>query len=224
MFKEIETEIMHILNDDPMEKLAHQLNADMGKLLAILYDIKYNEVDRVYIYDPQDIGLDKGFIYVIINDECKLDDISTDTIVKNGKAYDICFIPNKLIDTAFNVCHTVVNIVSLRVFEIIKKYNCKPDDINSFTQTLSVAIPVITCTIMRTLYAGESLPLLILNTIKDVLEVDIINETGINSALAVVEEGIGVYDLLDNGYILLAKNNKKYPELFKSTNKENKEE
>ena len=48
MFKEIENELMSIINEDPIERIAHIPNKAIAKTMDLIYNVKFEDIERVY--------------------------------------------------------------------------------------------------------------------------------------------------------------------------------
>ena len=82
------------------------------------------------------------------------------------------------------------------------------------------AVPVITCAVMRKLYAGPTLAKVIYMSLTELIPMykNTYTEEGINSVLDLFDEGLGISELLDSGFICsIPVDDKKYPGIWKST-------
>lgn len=217
MFKEIEDELLSFLKNDTITKIAHMPTMDIAKTMDLLYNIKFENIQRVY---TDNIA---GRMTVIV-------DINSINIVKdacliNGKPYYITFIPLSLLNTdesnAVALSNTIVTYVANRVLILMDEYKDMIDNSksnNTLYLTFVQSIPVIACSILRKIYSGPTLAKLIYMAITEINTYkNLYTEEGINSLLDLFDEGLGVTELLDNGFICSIKNDdKKYPGLWNS--------
>lgn len=223
MFKEIENELLSIISDDPIEKIAHMPTKEIAKTMELLFKIKFEDIKRVYsenanqfvkmtiIYDSED--------KVIDHDLCPI----------NGKVYHITFFPSSLLDkdenNAITLSRAIVNYVAERVSLISDQYEpiIESTGENLFQLVIMQSIPIITCAVMRKIYSGPSLSKVIYMSLTELLKEykHIYTEEGINTILDLFDEGLGVTDLLDNGFICsIPVNDPKYPGIWGSNSKE----
>lgn len=217
MFKEIEDELLSFLKNDTITKIAHMPTMDIAKTMDLLYNIKFDNIQRVYtdnVAGRMTVLVDTNSIN-IVRDVCPI----------NGKPYHIAFIPLSLLNTdennAIALSNAVTSYICDRVLILMDEYKDMLDNSksnNTLYLTFVQSIPVLTCSVLRKIYSGPTLAKLIymaitgINTYKNLY-----TEEGINSLLDLFDEGLGVTELLDNGFICSIKNDdKKYPGLWNS--------
>lgn len=224
MFKEIEKELLSIISEDQIEKIAHMPTKEIAKTMDLIYHIKFEDIERVY-YDNIDNSLSRMVVLYKSNKENK--NIGVDLCPINGKLYHITLFPVELLNkdenNAIILCKSIIKYISARLSVI--KYNYE-SLINHLEDNLLDLIfiqcyPVITCAIMRKIYSGPSLPKVICITLLEEIDKNnaIYNEVGINSILNIFDEGLGVDELLDNGFICsILPDDKTYPGIWGDNN------
>ena len=218
MFAEIQNEVMKILNNDPMERIAYRPTIDVAKILAIVYRIKLEDIERQYTYETIGIGTgDVGLIYIIHHCDDNKYDKFYDTIFKGGKAYALILINSKLITELVppqELCDTLNFIIRKRTKLILDVYlfTAIVSDTHDTLDIFDLARPVILSAVARNLYRGDKLSEVIYNSLISDGDKDISKDM-VNSILKLLNEGISVQDLLDNSYIRGAEP-ENYPGLF----------
>ena len=224
MFKEIETELLSIISDDPIEKIAHIPTKEIAKTMELLYKIKFEDIQRVYsekinnitritvIYDAKD---NKS----VIQDLCPI----------NGRIYYITFFPSSLLNkdenNAISLSKAIIIYVSSRLSLLIDEYEniIKKIEDNILDNTMLQAVPIITCAIIRKIYSGPALSKIIYNSLIESMPIykTLYTEEGITTVLDLFDEGLGVSELLDSGFICsIPANDPKYPGIWCNKKKE----
>ena len=226
MFKEIETELLSIISDDTIEQIAHMPTKEIAKTMELLYNIKFEDIKRVYKQPIDDIT-----IMTIVYDANGKTSIDHDLCPINGKLYHITLFPESLLNkdenNAVMLSRAIITYTSCRVGLVINKYSnfMKYVEDNSLFLIALQAIPVITCGIMRRIYSGPTLSKLIYMSLCELMDMykTQYTEQGIDSVLSLFDEGLGVSELLDSGFICSIKvNDSKYPGIWsENTNDDN---
>lgn len=221
MFKEIERELLSIISDERFELVASRPDATVGKTLEMIYDIKYEDQKRAY---KTDVGNLTNL--TIVYDAKDRKSIDFDLCPINGKVHHIIFFPESLLnkseENAIMLTRAVITYISCRIALIMDEYERVikrvDDDDNKLYLTILQAMPIITCSIMRRIYSGPSLPKIIYMSLTELIDTykTLYTEEGIETILdLLIEEGLTVELLLDNGFICAIKyNNPKYPGIW----------
>lgn len=215
MFKEIENELLSILNDDPIEKIAHMPTNEITKTMELLYNIKFEDIDRVYTE-----CLGKIYRMVVIYNSKNKDIIDNDLCPINGKLYYILFLPSSLLNksetNAIALSRTIISYIVNRInlYTHDNIIECVKD--NTFYLVLMQSVPIITCAIMKKIYSGPSLRKLIYMSLSEIKTYkELYTEEGIDTILDLLDEGLGVTELLDSGFICsIPPDDKKYPGIW----------
>ena len=218
MFKEIETELLSIISDDPIERIAHMPNNDIAKTMELIYNIKFEDIKRVYINKSSNINS-----MILIYNSKGSNTIGQDICPINGTVYHITFFPEHLLGkeetNAIALSRAIVTYISSRLsvlfddYEIIMK---KVED-NTLYLTMLQSIPVITCAIMRKIYSGPTLSKVIYMSLTELAPSykSLYTEEGIETVLDILSEGLGVSELLDSAFICSIKpDDEKYPGIW----------
>lgn len=224
MFKEIEKEALSIINNEPIVKIAHQPSKNIINAMEAHYDIKQSDIQRSYI---EDIGYINRLVVLFDSDK---NVVSEDIIPIEGKVHHVTLFPNDLLnkneDNATNLSKAIVSYLSIRISLLRDKYrnlmNKMPENLLNYVFLQSV--PVLTCSIMRVIYSGATLPELIYNALLEVNPKyeDVTTVQGINSILNLFDEGLGVHELLNNGLICeIPADDEKYPGIWVTVEEEN---
>lgn len=221
MFKEIETELMSIMSENPIDKIAHAPSMEIAKTMDLLYNIKFEDIERVY---TENMG---SFIRMVVVHKSENDKtIEPDLCPINGKIYHITFFPSGLLDksenNAITLTKAVIKYVSLRVSLLMDHYQRLTDSVrNELLSTVFFqAIPVITSSVIRQIYAGPNIPKIIYMALLELIPTYKImySEEGINSIFNIFDEGLGISELLDSGFICTIKaEDKNYPGIWTVT-------
>lgn len=218
MFKEIENELLSIISDDPIEKIAHMPTKEIAKTMDLIYNIKFDDISRVYHYKRNNMDT-----LVVIYDSKDTPTIDEDLCMINGKVYNLVFFPSHVLSknetNAIILSQAVVAYVSLRVSVIMNEYDSIINRVtdNILYLTLLQATPIITCAIMRKIYSGPTLPKVIYMALTALAPKykTLYTEEGIETILDMFDEGLGVDELLDNSFICSIKaDDKKYPGIW----------
>ena len=224
MFNEIESELMSILSDDPIERIVHAPTIDIAKTMELLFKINYSDIKRVYTEENGSINR-----MTVIHNSKNSDSVDHDLCPINGKVYHITFFPSSLLNkdenNAISLSRAIISYVSCRVELIMDTYRelIKRVDDNLLKLIIIQATPVITCAVMRKLYAGPTLSKVIYMSLTELINVykNIYTEEGINSILNLFDEGLGTSELLDSGFICsIPVDDKKYPGIWANSKKE----
>lgn len=225
MFKEIETELLSILSDDPIEKIAHMPSREIAKTMDLLYNIKFEDIQKVY---TEDMGMIHRMTVIYNSNDNSVDQ---DICPINGKVYHITLIPSSLLvkaeDNIVYFLRSIITYISARVEMILDNYRDIMDrvDNNILNLTILQAVPVITCAVVRKFYSGPSLAKIVYIALTEVIEVykTLYTEEGVNSVLNLFDEGLGVSELLDSGFICsIPVDDANYPGIWNSRKEENK--
>ena len=222
MFKEIEAELLSILSDEPIEKVAHMPTKEIAKTMELIFNIKFEDIERVYTEN-----MNKFIRMVVIFNEEIDKHVTHDICPINGKVYHITFIPscllNKSENNAIALSRTIITYISIRVGLLLDKYNGIKVSNKCILDMVEVqTVPIITCAIMRKLYGGPSLSKVIYMSLSELLDIykKLYTEKGINTILDLFDEGLGVSELLDSGFICSIKpDDPKYPGIWCDTTK-----
>lgn len=218
MFKEIETELMSIMSENPIDKIAHAPSIEIAKTMDLLYNIKFEDIERVYTENMD------GFIRMVVvhkSEDGKT--IEPDLCPINGKIYYITFFPSGLLDksenNAITLTEAVIKYVSLRVSLLMDHYKSLTENVrNDLLSTIFFqSIPVITSSVIRQIYAGPNIPKIIYMALSKLIPTykAMYSEEGINSVFNIFDEGLGVTELLDSGFICTIKaDDKNYPGIW----------
>ena len=110
MFKEIETELLSIISDEPIERIAHMPTKEIAKTMELIYHIDFNDIKRVYTSDMGNI-----ISMTVIYDTKNKISIDHDLCPINGRVYYITFFPESLLNkdenNAIQLCDAVINYV-----------------------------------------------------------------------------------------------------------------
>lgn len=218
MFKEIETELMSIMSENPIDKIAHTPSIEIAKTMDLLYNIKFEDIERVYTENMD------GFIrMVVVHKSENNKTVEPDLCPINGKIYHITFFPSGLLDksenNAITLTQAVIKYTSLRVSLLMDQYENLTKKVNNNLLRLIFfqAIPVITCSVIRKIYAGPNIPKIVYMTLIELIPTykKVYSEEGINSIFNILDEGLDITDLLDSGFICAVKSDdKKYPGIW----------
>lgn len=231
MFKEIETELMSIISKEAIDKITHLPSKEIAKAMELIFNINFNDIEKTYSE-----SIDDNMVRTVVVYRNKTDkkDINQDLCMINGKIHHITLIPNDLIDVndanAVVLCKSIIRYVSIRIALLmdLNKNISKQVFNNTLDLIFLQSIPIITCSVMKNIFDGPSLHKVIymglceeINTYKKVS-----SETGINTILNLFDEGLGIDELLDNGFICaIPINDEKYPGIWcENKQSENKEE
>ena len=221
MFKEIEKELLSIISDERFEMVASRPDAVVGKTLEMIYDIKFEDQKRAYRTEVGNLTN-----LTIVYDAKDRKSIDFDLCPINGKVHHIIFFPESLLDkseeNAIMLSRAIITYVSCRIALIMDEYERaiqRIDDVdNKLYMTILQAIPIITCSILRRIYSGPSLPKIIYMSLTELMDVykTLYTEEGVETILSLlIDEGLDVELLLDNGFICAIKyNNPKYPGIW----------
>ena len=218
MFKEIETELLSIISDDPIERIAHMPTNEIAKTMDLIYGIKYEDIKRVYIDKVSTINN-----MTIIYDAKDKKHIGQDVCPINGKVYHITFFPefllNKDENNAITLSKAIITYISSRISVISDGYENIMDKVsgNTLYKTTIQSIPIITCAIMRKIYSGPSLPKVIYMSLTELVSTykSLYTEEGVETILNLMDEGLGVSELLDSAFICsIEPDNEKYPGIW----------
>lgn len=212
MFKEIETQLLSIISDESIEKIIHRPSNEIAKSMELLYDIKFDDIERTYKEEHDCYNL----ITVVYTAE--KDNITIGSCYINGKMNIFIFFPKHLLNksesNAVTFMKSIKRYVDIRIKIITDEYEnlYKINPESMAVATLFQAVTILTCSIIRKVYSGASLAKTIYNSI----EVQkYYTEEGISSILNLFDEGLGVEELLDNSFICaIQKDNKKYPGIW----------
>ena len=218
MFKEIESELLSIISNDTIEKIAHIPNKEIAKTMDLLYKVKFEDIQRVYTEK-----MNKFNRMTVIYDAKDNTDIDHDLCPINGEVYHITLFPASLLNKDENnsiaLSRAIITYISCRISLIMDEYEniIKKVDDNLLYLTIMQSIPIITCAIMRKLYSGPTLPKLIYMSLTELMPMykSLYTEEGIETVLDIFDEGLGVDELLDNGFICsIPKDSTKYPGIW----------
>lgn len=218
MFKEIEKELLSIISDEPIDTIANRPDHNIAKTMELLFNIKFEDIKRTYVDTIGDIAN-----LTVVYDAKDKKYITNDTCPICGKLYHIIFLPESLLskdeNNAIQLTRTVVIYVSSRISLLMDQYEniIKRTSNNTMYRTFLQAIPIITCSIMRKIYSGPTLPKLIYMSLTEFISTykTLYTEEGIETILELFEEGLGVETLLDNGFICSIKpDDSKYPGIW----------
>lgn len=221
MFKEIEKELLSIISDEPIDRIANRPDHNIAKSMELLFNIKFEDIKRTYITGIGDISN-----LTVVYDAKDKKHITNDICPIYGKLYHIIFLPESLLskneNNAIQLTRTIVTYVSSRISLLMDQYESiikRANDNNVLYRTFLQAIPIITCSIMRRIYSGPTLPKLIYMSLTEFISTykTLYTEEGVETILELFEEGLGIEDLLDNGFICSIKpDNSKYPGIWGS--------
>lgn len=207
MFKEIENELMSIMSDSAIERIAHTPSKEIAKTMDLIYNIKFDDIERVY---SEKIGKIIRLV-VVYNTNNKEKLVEQDLCPIGGKIYHITLFPSYLLskdeNNAITLAKAVIKYTSIRAALLIYEFDHLIQAINGKDNTLHLvtlqSIPVITCAVLRQIYSGPSLPIIINMVLSELLpSYKVIgSEQGIKSILNLFDEGLGVEELLDSGFI-----------------------
>lgn len=218
MFKEIETELLSIISDDPIEKIAHMPTNEIAKTMELIFNIKFEDIKRVYTNKSRTINT-MTVIYNAKNDK----EVIADLCPINGTVYHITFFPEQLLNkdenNAIALSKAIITYTSERISSLMDDYKDIMKDIyeSMLYLTFLQSIPVITCAIMRKIYSGPTLAKVIYMSLTQLLPSykSLYTEEGINTVLNILDEGLGVSELLDSAFICSIKpDDKKYPGIW----------
>lgn len=215
MFKEISTELLSILSEDPIEKIAHLPTKDIAKTLELLFDIRFENVERVY---NENIGNSVRHTVIYKSDK---NEIKNNTCMINGKPHHFICISTNTLDknehNAIEICNCIVLYTILRTAIIKNDYDFIINNTSIAEKTRVMSIPVITCDTMRKLYGGAALPTIIYNCLIEKLPAfkKQLSVKGVESILNLLEEDLSIEILLDNSFICAISNNdENYPGIW----------
>lgn len=221
MFKEIESELMSIMSDSAIDKIAHTPSIEIAKTMDLLYNIKFEDIERVYTENMNNL-----IRMVVVHKSENNKVLEPDLCPINGKLYHITFFPSGLLDksenNAIRLTQAIVKYVSLRVSLLMDQTENLTKKIGNSILSLVYfqAIPVITCAVIRQIYSGVNIPKIVYMASSELLPSykTLYTEEGINSLFNLLDEGLGVNELLDSGFICTIKpDDKNYPGIWKMT-------
>ena len=222
MFKEIESELLSIISEDPIDKIAHTPSIQIAKTMDLLYNIKFESIQKVYTEN-----MDKLIRMVVVYKSEKRT-VDQDLCTIDGKLYHITFFPYELLDksenNAITLTKSILYYISLRLGIIMDNYDNIISEVQNSTFKLInfQSIPVITCAVVRKIYSGN-LSKIIYMTLSELFSVykKAYSEQGITDILNLFDEGLDVNDLLDNGFICSIKpGDKNYPGIWTKISEE----
>lgn len=226
MFKEIENEILSIISDDAIEKIAHMPSKEIAKTMELIYNVKFEDIERVYNSSLENINK----MTVIYKNE-KHNSLISDMCFMNGKTYYITFFPSHLLNkdenNAITLSRSIIKYISNWLDLIMYTYDgiSKKVKDNIYDLIIFQAIPILSCSIMRRIYNGPTLAKVIYMSLSEMIPVykKSYTERGINSILNILDEDLSVEQLLDNSLICAIKpDDENYPEIWPSKYKEEK--
>lgn len=226
MFKEIENEILSIISDDAIEKIAHMPSKEIAKTMELIYNVKFEDIERVYNSSLENINK----MTVIYKNE-KHNSLISDMCFMNGKTYYITFFPSHLLNkdenNAITLSRSIIKYISNWLDLIMYTYDgiSKKVKDNIYDLIIFQAIPILTCSIMRRIYNGPTLAKIIYMSLSEMIPVykKSYSERGINSILNILDEDLSVEQLLDNSLICAIKpDDENYPGIWPSKSKEEK--
>lgn len=226
MFKEIENEILSIISDDAIEKIAHMPSKEIAKTMELIYNVKFEDIERVYNSSLENINK----MTVIYKNE-KHNSLISDMCFMNGKTYYITFFPSHLLNkdenNAITLSRSIIKYISNWLDLIMYTYDgiSKKVKDNIYDLIIFQAIPILTCSIMRRIYNGPSLAKVIYMSLSEMIPAykKSYTERGINSILNILDEDLSVEQLLDNSLICAIKpDDENYPGIWPSKSKEEK--
>lgn len=228
MFAEIKNEFMSMISTELIEKISRMPSNEIAKCVELIYDIETENIEKVYTDSMGDFNR-----LTVVYKEDRYMTMTSDVCMINRKVYHITLVPSCLLsindENAINVSKTVINYVSRRVGLIIQKYDriTKAISNNTFDLITLQAIPVITCAIMREIYSGQGLDKVIYLSLCNLIPMykETSSEEGINSILNLFDEGLGINELIDSGFICsILPDDNKYPGIWGNKKDEVKEE
>lgn len=229
MFKEVENELLSIISDDSIERIAHMPSKEIAKTMDLIYNIKFEDIERVYTEKINKIT--RMVVVYNTHDDTKL--VSQDLCPINGKIYHITLFPSYLLskdeNNAITLGKAIIKYSSIRIALLMDEYNYLMKNVkdNILDLVIIQSIPVITCAVLRKIYSGPSLPKVIHMILSELLPAYKVigSEQGINSILNLFDEGLGVDELLDSGFICsIPIDNKEYPGIWGKVDGENKDD
>lgn len=212
MFKEISSELMSIVSNDPIEKIAHMPSKEIAKTLELLFNVKFENVERIYTDRMTNCT---RYVVVYKSDEIKF---AHDTCWVNGVSSHITVIPSNAISITDNnaktICKTIIKYISTRIY-LLSCLNPLVNENTIANKICLISIPVITCDIMKKLYGGAALPTIIYNELIETLPAfkKTMTVEGIESILELLDE-LTIDILLDNSFIYSIKDSDKYPGIW----------
>lgn len=212
MFSKIEAELIHIITETEIEKLSYSPNKEIrvGKISEAIYEIKFEDIERIYVENPDNIFNEGALTIIVKGDE----ETFFNTIVMNGIPYKIIMIYtanlNKDETNSEKLCNVLANYAGMRLTTLLNKYQTPyPSTINTL---LMVALPIIVCSVMKRLYEGELLPKIISKVLQ---EFGGVTEECVISIFKLLDDGLTVYDLLDNSFICtIDEDDERYPGIW----------
>lgn len=226
MFKEIERELLSIISDDPIERIAHMPTKEIAKTMHLLYGIKFEDIHRTYTEKLDSynrlVVIYKGGDFVV-QDLCPIE----------GKMYHITLFPEHLLNkdetNAVTLSRAIIKYISIRVALLLNNYERISSKIkdNLFDLVCFQSIPVLTCAVMRKIYSGPTLSTVIHMSLTELIKLykNTYSEQGIDTILNLFDEGLGVNELLDNGFICsIEVDDTRYPGIWVSKKSEKEEE
>lgn len=220
MFKEIENELLSIISEESIDRIAHMPSREIAKTMELIFDIKFEDIERSY---TEKISSDLYRLVVIYTDEDKSRGIKQNLCPINGKVYHITLFPSYLLNkdenNAITLTTSIIHYVSIRAALLLDQYSNIIDRIHASKLELTVfqSIPVIACAVIRKIYSGPTLSKVIYMTLCSSIDgyKDFHSEEGVNTILNLLDEGLGVEELLDSGFICsIPEDDDKYPGLW----------
>lgn len=227
MFKEIENEFLSIASNDAMERVTHMPSKTIAKTLDLIYNIKFDDVERVYTEKIPNSGIDRVCVIYKNEDDKKL--VGTDLVTIDGKVCHLTLIPTNVLNlgehNAISLSKAVVTYVSSRINILQSNYesmmNLVPNNI--LILIFMQSIPILTTSIMKKFYEGPMLPKVVYMTLCELLPVykKLYSERGIETIIDILNEDVGVDKLLDDGVICsIPAHDKKYPGIWSNDDEE----
>ena len=218
MFKEIESELMSIISENSIDRISHMPSIEIAKTMDLLYNIKFEDIERVYTENMN------NFIRMVVVHKSENDKtIEPDLCPINGKIYHITFFPSGLLDksenNAITLTQAVIKYISLRISLLMDQYDNLTNTVKNdlLSMVFFQAIPVITCSVIRQLYAGPNIPKIVYMTLSELIPTykALYSEEGINSIFNILDENLGISELLDSGFICtIRSDDKNYPGIW----------
>lgn len=221
MFKEIETELMSIMSENPIDKIAHAPSIEIAKTMDLLYNIKFEDIERVYTEN-----MDNFVRMVVVHKAENNKTVEPDLCPINGKIYHITFFPSGLLDksenNAITLTQAVIKYVSMRVSLLMDQYENLTKMVKNDLLKLVFfqSVPVITCSVIRQIYSGPNIPKIVYMTLSELIPTykETYSEEGINTIFNIFDEGLGITELLDSGFICTIKSkDKNYPGIWENS-------
>lgn len=212
MFKEIYDEFLSIVDNDAISKISNTVTVPVARTLEMVFNIKFDDIVKVHQFEENNCV--RTVVIYRDNDP----EAGNNACMIEGKLHFLFFIPESAIqqspDNIMNFCKTVFRYILFRQVYLENCNNYKFTLETVFGNILYIySIPVIANEIMRHFFSGEKLPEILYSTLCELLPHynESFEEEGFRSLSKLLDEGIGIKELLDDSMIFAVTKDRQYP-------------